>query len=65
MFLGWSSTKIAEIVLVHNTFRSQELKIDLLTENLKNLLVWNQKAQVFDIWYVASSTWPLPKLFKL
>jgi len=31
----------------------------------KNLLVWNYKAQSFHIWYVASSSGPLPKLFKL
>ena len=42
--------------------RSQELKIDFLTE--KKSFVWNQEAQVFDIWYVASSSGPLPKLFK-
>ena len=35
------------------------------TKTFKNLLVRNQKAQVFDIWYVASSSGPLPKLFKL
>ena len=35
------------------------------TKTFKNLLVRNQKAQVFDIWGVASSSGPLPKLFKL
>ena len=34
-------------------------------KTFKNFLVRNQKAQVFDIWYVASSSGPLPKLFKL
>ena len=24
-------------------------------KNFKNLLIWKQKAQVFDIWYIASS----------
>ena len=32
---------------------------------VRNLLVWNQKVLIFDIWYVASSSGPLPKLFKL
>jgi len=31
----------------------------------KNLLVWNNKAQSFHIWYIASSRGPLLKLFKL
>ena len=39
--------------------------IDPYRENYKNLLVWKQKAQAFDIWYIASPSGPLPKLFKL
>ena len=30
-----------------------------------NTSCWHQKVQVFDIWYTASSSSPLPKLFKL
>ena len=33
---------------------------DSYRENYKNLLV-----QAFDIWYVASSSLPLPRLFKI
>ena len=63
LFQSLSSFKVVQIVPVHYTSRAQELKKDVLTENLKknNLLVWNQKAQVFDIW----SSGPLAKLFKL
>ena len=35
------------------------------TKTFKNLLVRNQKAQVFDIWYIASSSGPLRKFWKL
>ena len=45
------------MVPVHCTCRSQELKI-FLTKTLKSLLTGNQKAQIFDIWYVASSGGP-------
>ena len=41
MILGWSSFKIVQMVQVHCISRSQELKIDFLTENFKNLLVRN------------------------
>ena len=39
--------------------------IDPYRENLKNRLVWKQKAQAFDIWYIAIPNGPLPRLFKL
>ena len=39
--------------------------IDTYRENFKNLIVWNKKAQAFDIWHVASSSRPLLRLLKL
>ena len=33
-------------------------------KNLKNLLLWNQKAIELEIWHAASSTWVLSSLFK-
>ena len=42
MILGWSSFKVVQMVPVHCISRSQELKIDFLTKNLKNLLVRNR-----------------------
>ena len=41
MILGWSSFKVVQMVPVCCISRSQELKIDFLTKNLKNLLVRN------------------------
>ena len=41
MILSWSSFKVVQMVSVHCISRSQELKIDFLTKNLKNLLVRN------------------------
>ena len=41
MILGWSSFKVVQMVPVHCISRSQELKIDFLTKNSKNLLVRN------------------------
>ena len=43
MVLGWSSFKVVQMVPVRCTSRSQELKIDFLTKNLKNLLVRNHR----------------------
>ena len=51
--------------LVSCICRSHELKIEFPDENIKNLLVWNHKAKSHDIWYVASSSGPVPSLFKL
>ena len=39
MILGWSSFKVVHMVPVHCISRSQELKIDFLPKNSKNLLV--------------------------
>ena len=33
-------------------------------KNLKNLLLWDQKADNFESWYAAMGTWVLPSLFK-
>ena len=33
-------------------------------KDLKNLLLWNQKADDFESWYVASGAAVLPDLFK-
>ena len=41
MILGWSFFKVVQMVPVHCISRSQELKIDFLTKNSKNLLVRN------------------------
>ena len=59
MILDWSSFKVVQMVPVHCISRSQELKIDFLTKNIKNLLVRNhniilQKCTFGD---------PLPRLF--
>jgi len=40
-------------------------KVGFQNATFKNLLVWNYKAQSFHIWYIASSSGPLPQLFKL
>ena len=33
-------------------------------KNLRNLLLWNQKADDLESWYAASGTWELLILFK-
>ena len=65
MILGWSSFKVAQMVPVHCTSRSQELKIDFLTENLKNLLVRNHWTD-FNIIFRQTCSFgdPLQRLFK-
>ena len=64
MILGWSSFKVVQMVPVHGISRSQELKIDFLTKNLKNLLVRNhwtdfniilQKCSFGDVYQDCSS----------
>jgi len=45
--------------------RSRGQKIRFQNAIFNNLIVWHYKAQNFHIWYIASSTYPLPKLFKL
>jgi len=61
MVPGWSPTKIVQMVLIGCRSRSQGQKNAIF----KNLLDWNYKAQIYHIWYIASSRGPLPKLFKL
>jgi len=66
MVPGWSPTKIVQMVLIGCICRSRGEKIGFQNVIFKNLLVWNNKAQRFHIWYIiASSRGPLPKLFKL
>ena len=64
MILGWSSFKVVQMVPVHCTSRSQELKIDFLTKNLKNLLVRNHWTNFNIILQKCSFGDPLPRLFK-
>ena len=62
MILGWSSFEVVQMVLVHCISRSQELKIDFLTKNLKNLLVRNHWTDFNIILQIIGD--PLPRLFK-
>ena len=64
MILGWSSFKVVQMVLVHCKSGSQELKIDFLTKNLKNLLVRNHWTEFNIILQKCSFGDPLPRLFK-
>ena len=64
MILGWSSFKVVQMVPVHCISRSQELKIDFLIKNLKNLLVRNHWADFNIILQKCSFGDPLPRLFK-
>ena len=64
MILGWSAFKVVQMVPVHCISRSQELKIDFLTKNLKNLLVRNHWTNFHIIWQKCSFGDPLPRLFK-
>ena len=64
MILGWSSFKVVQMVPVHCISRSQELKIDFLTKNLKNLLVRNHWTDFHIILQECSFGDPLPRLFK-
>ena len=52
------------MVPVHCISRSQELKIDFLTKNLKNLLVRNHWTDFHIILQKCSFGDPLPRLFK-
>ena len=65
MILGWSSFKVVQMVPVHCTSRSHELKIDFLTKNLKNLLVRNHWTNFNIILQKCSFDNPLQRLFKL
>ena len=64
MIFGWSSFKVVQMVPVHCISRSQELKIDFLTKNLKNLLVRNHWTDFNIILQKCSFGDPLPRLFK-
>ena len=64
MILGWSSFKVVQMVPIHCISRSQELKIDFLTKNLKNLLVRNHWTDFHIILQKCSFGDPLPRLFK-
>ena len=64
MILGWSSFKVVQMVPVHCISRSQELKIDFLNKNLKNLLVRNHWTDFHIILQKCFFGDPLPRLFK-
>ena len=64
MILSWSSFKVVQMVPVPCISRSQELKIDFLTKNLKNLLVRNHRTDFNIILQKCSFGDPLPRLFK-
>ena len=64
MILGWSSFKVVQMVPVCCISRSQELKIDFLSKNLKNLLVRNHWTDFNIILQKCSFCDPLPRLFK-
>ena len=64
MILGWSSFKVVQMVLVRCISRSQELKIDFLTKNFKNLLVRNHWTDFLIILQKCSFGNPLPRFFK-
>ena len=64
MILGWFSFKVIQMVPVHCIPWSQELKIDFLTKNLKNLLVRNHWTDFNIILQKCSFGHPLRRLFK-
>ena len=64
MILGWSSFKVVQMVPVHCISRSQELKIDFLSKNSKNLLLRNHWTDFNKILQKCSFGDPLPRLFK-
>ena len=64
MILGWSSFRFVQMVSDHCISRSQELKIDFLTKNLKNLLVRNHWTEFNIILQKCSFGDPPPRLFK-
>jgi len=65
MIRGWSSTKVVQMVMIGWISRSWGQKVVFQNAIFKNLLVLNNKAQSFHIWYIASSRGPLPKFLKL
>ena len=60
MVPGWSPTKIVQMVMIGCISRSRGQNVGFQNAIFKNLLVWNYKAQSFQIWYIASSRSPLP-----
>jgi len=62
MIPGWSLTKFVQTLPLGCLSTSEGQKIGFQNAILKNVLVWNYKAQSFHIWYIASSRGPLPKL---
>ena len=64
MILGWSSFRVVQMVPVHCISGSQELKIDFLTKNLKNLLVRNHMTDFNIILKKCSFGDALPRMFK-
>ena len=64
MILGWSSFRVVQMVQVHCISRSQELKIDFLTKNFKNLLVRNHWTDFHIVLQKCSFGDPLPRLFR-
>ena len=60
MIPGWSPTKVVQMVLIGCISRSRGQKIGFQNAIFKYLLVWNFKAQNFQIWYIASSRSFLP-----
>ena len=64
MILGWSSFKVVQMVPVHCISGSQELKIDFLTKNLKNIPVRNHWTEFNVILQKCSFGDPQPRLFK-
>ena len=74
MILGWSSFKVVQIVPVHWLPRSQELKIDFLTENLKKsscqkpldrfqynfaeMFLWWSSTKIFQAIVICQKPWP-------
>ena len=67
-FIKWTSTKVVQIIALGSKNGPVPGSLVLhrpIQGKTKNLLVWKQKARAFDIWYIASPSGPLPRLFKL
>ena len=74
MILGWSSFKVVQMVPVHCISRSQELKIDYLTKNLKKsscqklldrfqyhfaeMFLWWSSTKIVQAIWIRQKTWP-------
>jgi len=55
MIPGWSPTNFVQMVLIGNTNRSRDQTLGFQHTIFKNPIVWNYKAQSFDIWCITSS----------